>query len=168
MKKNMSYYNNDDAVVGMPIYLMVAIITAGVIIGVLTLSVLNLINEIKQEKVKTEIEKIVSEAENMFEYADEGTLVTVHVEFPDSMSFVVFGSMPINGISIPNVSILDENMSNNYYFVMNDGTLSSFSSNARFSGESTGSIAVFTHGSYNLNLELVKTGGKTYVKIYSQ
>jgi len=159
---------NDNAVVGIHIYLMVVLVTAGVITGVLTLSILNLIDESEKEKVKTEIEKIVTEAENMFEYADEGTLITVHVEFPGSMSFVVFGSMPINGTSIANTFIFNENMSNNYYFVMNDGTLSSFSSNARFSGKTIDNIAVFKPGSYNLNLELVKTKGKTYVKVYSQ
>ncbi|RLF33820.1 MAG: hypothetical protein DRM98_01690 [Thermoplasmata archaeon] len=164
----LSNNNNDDAVVGMPIYLIVAIVTASMIIGVLTLSVLKLVNETKQEEVKTEIEKIVSEAENMFEYADEGTLVAIHIEFPDSMSFVVFGSMPINGLAEPNNFKLNENTSNNYYFVMNDGTLYSFSSNARFSGKSTDNFAVFKPGNYNLNLELVKTRGKTYVKVYSQ
>jgi len=111
-------------------------------------------------------QKIISEAENMFEYADEGTLVTVSVDFSNSLKFAVFGSMPQNGVLKPTNYNLDEKMSNNYYFVTDDGTISSYSSNARFSSENISQIAVFGPGNYDLSLDLVNVGGKTYVKIY--
>lgn len=102
----------------------------------------------------------------MFEYADEGTLVTVHVEFPDSMKYVVFGGMPKNGNDEPVNLFLDENTSNNYYFVMNDGTISTFHSIVRFSSYNETTITLFHPGIYDLTLELQYVGGKSYVKIY--
>ena len=160
------FINNDDAVLGLPIYLMVAIISAAAVIAMLVLSMHHITAESQTYQVEYEIQRIISEAENMFEYADEGTLVTVHVEFPDSMSFVVFGDLPENGNAEPGDLTLDENTSNNYYFVMNDGTLSTYHSIARFSSDDETTIALFHSGIYDLTLELYYTGGKTYVKIY--
>jgi len=166
MKKQI--INNKEAVIGMPIYLLVAIIVASVIISLFVFSIYNTIKKSQTEEIKSEIEKIISEAENMFEYADEGTLVTVSVDFSNSLRFVVFGSMPQNGALEPTNYTLDETMSNNYHFVTDDGTISSYSSNARFSSDDITQIALFGPGSYDLKLELVKdmVGGKTYVKIY--
>lgn len=160
------FINNDDAVLGLPIYLMVAIISAAAVIAMLALSMHHITTESQTYQVEYEIQRIISEAENMFEYADEGTLVTVHVEFPDSMSFVVFGDLPENGGAEPDDLTLEENTSNNYYFVMNDGTLLTYHSIARFSSDDETTIALFHSGVYDLTLELYYTGGKTYVKIY--
>ena len=157
---------NDLAVIGMPIYLMVAIITTGCIIGVFSYSIYNMVENSQSEIVKNQVEKIISEAENMFEYADSGSLVTIQVNFPDSLRFAVFGSMPLNGVSEPANHVLDENTSNNYYFVMGDGTICSYSSNARFSGELIEEVAVLHQGSYTISLELEKNDEKSYVKIY--
>ncbi len=157
---------NDEAVIGLPVYLLVAIIVGSIVFAAFALSVYNMHKDAQVGIVRAEIEKITAEAENMFEYADEGTLVTIHVDFPDSMSFVVFGSLPRDGTSKPSDLSLNEDMSNSYYFVMDDGTMKTFSSNARFSGESTDEIAVLFPGSYTLRLELLESGGKSYVKIY--
>jgi len=116
--------------------------------------------------VRAEIEKITSEAENMFEYANEGSLVTVHVNFPDSMGFLVFGDLPENGVLEPTDHSLDEGTSNCYFFVMEDGTVETHSSNARFSGASVDEIALLGPGSYDVRIELERVGDKSYVKIY--
>jgi len=160
------FMSNKDAIMGLPIYLIVAIITATVVLAMLVLSMYNLSTETQTHQVEYEIQKITSEAENMFEYADEGTLVTVYVEFPNSMKFVVFGDLPKNRNSEPANLTLDESTSNNYYFVMNDGTCMTFHSNARFCGNDETTIALFYPGIYDLTLELQFVGGKTYVKIY--
>lgn len=157
---------NNRAVIGMPIYLMVAIFVASLIIAVFAFSIYNSVKKSKVEEIKSELEKIISEAENMFEYADEGTLVTVSVDFSDSLGFIVFGSMPQNGVLKPTDYNLTEESSNNYYFVTDDGAISSYSSNARFSSDDISKIAVFGPGIYDLSLELENVGGKTYVKIY--
>ena len=158
--------DSKDAIMGLPIYLLVAMVTATVVIALLVLSMYNITIELQINQVEYEIQKIASEAENMFEYADEGTLVTLHVEFPDSMKFAVFGNMPENKNAEPTNLSLHDTTSNNYYFVMNDGTFASYHSNARFSGCNETTIAIFYPGIYDLRLELCTIGGNSYVKIY--
>jgi len=157
---------DDTAVVGLPVYLLIVIIIACIIFGVFAFSIYKMHNDAQVDVVRSEIEKITSEAENMFEYANEGSLVTVHVDFPDSMGFLVFGSLPENGVMEPTEHSLDEGVSNCYYFVMDDGTIETHSSNARFSGESVDEIALLGPGSYDLRIELERVGDKSYVKIY--
>ncbi len=157
---------NKDAIMGLPIYLIVAIITATAVIAILVSSIHYITIESQTHQVEYELQRIISEAENMFEYADEGTLVTVHVEFPESMKYVIFGGMSENGNDEPVNLSLHENTSNNYYFVMNDGTLSTFHSIVRFSSHNETTIALFHPGIYDLSLELCYVGGKSYVKIY--
>jgi len=156
---------NDEAAIGLPVYVMVAIIVGSIVFAAFALSIYNIHKDAQVDIVAAEIEKITAEAENMFEYADEGTQVTIHVDFPNSMRFMVFGSLPTDGISEPSDLSLNEDMSNSYYFVMDDGTIKTYSSNARFSGESTNEIAILHPGSYNLKIELVESEGKSYVKI---
>lgn len=156
---------NNKAAVGLPIYLLVVVITSSLIIGLFSVAIINMINQSKNNTIKKEIDRILSEAENMFEYADTGSLVNINVNFPDNLNFAVFGSLP-NGTKKPTVFSLDENTSNNYYYVLDDGTVYSFSSHTRFSGNSTGEISILGPGSYNLILELEKEKGRTYVKIY--
>ena len=157
---------DDYALIGFPSYLLVAIITCSLIIGIFSVSLINMINNSKNEIVKKEIEKIINEGENMFEYADTGSLVSVHVDFPDSLSFVVFGDIPINGTNLPYDKSLNDKTSNNYYYVLKDNSIYSFSSHARFSSNNTDEICILKKGSYDLKLELVNEEGKTYVKIY--
>lgn len=156
---------NEFGVIGTPIYLTVAIITASAICSIFAYSILNISEDSQTYIVKKQIEKIISDAENMFEYADSGSKIKVNVDFPESMSFAVFGTMP-NNISKPSNLELNENTSNNYYFVMQNKEICTYSSNARFCGESLDEIAVLYHGEYLIFLELVYVGGKTYVKVY--
>jgi hypothetical protein len=160
--------HDDKAVMGLPIYLLVAIIAATIVIAVLSIALYSIWSDSQFHQVEHEINKITSDAENMFEYADEGTSITIHVEFPSYMRFIVFGSLPrYDGISEPANITLDENTSNNYYFVMGDGQIKTAHSNARFSGKNTEEMAIFHAGTYDLKLELIKeVDGKTYVKIY--
>jgi len=159
-------YENELGMMGTPIYLTVAAITASAIFVIFAHSVYNLTEESQTDIAKKQIEKIISEAENMFEYADSGSKITIDVNFPKSMSFAVFGAMPGNTVSEPLDIVLNENMSNNYYLVMQNREICTYSSNARFCGESTNEIVILHHGEYSICLELVFTGEKTYVKIY--
>jgi hypothetical protein len=52
----------------------------------------------------------------MFEYADNGSIVTIPVQFPTSLRFIVFGYLPSNGTNEPANLTLDEKTSNNYYY----------------------------------------------------
>ena len=161
----MSFYNNNQALIGFPVYLLVAIIVGSIVFGVFIFSILKMHQDAQVDLVQTELEKISAEAENMFEYADSGTLVTVEVDFPDSLSFVVFGDLPENGRSIPTDLTLDKDTSNCYFFVMDDGTIKTFSSNARFCGETTTEAALFYPGRYLLDVELIEEGGSSFVSI---
>lgn len=53
---------------GLPIYLIVAIIIATAVIAMLVLSMHHITIESQTHQVKYEIQRIISEAENMFEY----------------------------------------------------------------------------------------------------
>lgn len=155
--------DDQDAVVGQPLGLLVILIVASVIITSLCLSIPHLIQESQIQIVEREIDRILVEATNMFEYADNGSIVTIPVEFPSSMQFIVFGYLPRNGTNEPTNLTLEEKTSNNYYYVMNDETLRTFHSNARFSNHNMTQIAIFHSGNYDITLELSQMGGKTYV-----
>lgn len=159
---------DDRAIVGMPVYLLVAIATSSIIFAVFSLSILHITKNADLDSVKKEVEKIVSEAENMFEYADSGTVLIINVNLQSSLNKLVFGSIPKKNIFDDKDIIFDENISNNYFFVMDDGTIEVYSSNARFTGENIGQVALLKSGSYNIVLELTKSEGKTYVKIYQK
>ncbi len=159
--------NDEKAVMGLPTYLLVAIITSAVIIAIFSMSIYNISKDIQYQNVKNEMDKILSEAENMFEYADSGTMVTLNIDFPQDMKFMVFGGLPENNGLPPTILTLNENTSNDYYFVMNDGRTTTGHTHVRFSGEQTNKISILYPGTYDLKLELVKeNNGKTYVKIF--
>ena len=160
-------FSDDTAVLGLPSFLVVSIIVTAAVLSVFSISVYHLILDSEYDVTRSEIDLIISEAENMYEHADEGTLKTMQVKFPSSLKFAVFGDLPKNGNSKPEDLTLDENTSNNYYFVTTDGSFFSGHSNVFFSGYETDQIAVLHYGTYDINLELVKDeNGKTYVKIY--
>jgi len=154
---------NTYAVVSQPIALLVILIIAGVIITLLCISVPELNRESQRQNVERELDKIIVEATTMFEYAENGTHTTIPIEFPASMRFVVFGSIPKNKTYEPTNLSLDEMTSNNYYFVIDDGTIHLFHSNARFSDRTMTQSVLFHPGKYNITLELQRKGEKTYV-----
>jgi hypothetical protein len=159
---------DDRAVIGMPVYLLVAITTSSIILTVFSLSILNITKNAEVDSVKKEVEKIVSQAENMFEYADSGTVLTINVNLPNSLNKLVFGSLPQKNVFDEKDIIFDEDTNNNYFFVMDDGTTNVYSSNARFTGENIEQASLLKSGTYNLVIELIKNKGKTYVKIYQK
>ncbi len=158
--------DNEYSVLGQPMYLLIALIITALIIALFVLSLQNIARDSHLHHMQHEIDAILAEAATMFEYANEGTLVNVHVEFPSSLQFIVFGSLPLNGSTEPTNLTLNDTISNNYYFVMDDGALYSFHTNARFSSQNLTQIAIFHSGVYDLTLELCYDDGKTFVKIY--
>jgi len=158
---------NNYAVIGLPIYLLVALIASTLVITIFTISISSLFQETEITHIKTEIEKIITEAENMYEYSDSGTLKTIKISLPSSLKFVVFGGFPETEELLPKDNILDEKTSNNYYFVTNDGAYNNYHSIARLCGKQTDQIAIFKQGTYNIKLELVEGNDRrSYVKIY--
>jgi len=166
-RRNLLLLRNVDAVVNQPSGLLVIFITAGVIITFLSLLVPSLLNEAQIHRVELQIDRILIEAENMFEYADNHSSAMVHVEFPASLRFLVFGHLPQNGTDEPANITLEEKTSNSYYYIMNDGTMRCFHSNARFSNQNMTQAAIFHSGCYDITLELRQREGKTYVALHT-
>ncbi len=154
---------NQYAVLGQPFHLVVVFFTVTAIIIVFSLSLQNLITESHNHQIEQQIQEVLIEAAIMFENADEGSKVMFQVSFPSTVRYIVFGHLPRNNTLLPVNKILDENTSNNCYYVMTDGTVRSFHSNARFSDSTMTQIAVFYPGTYTITLELRTEGGKTYV-----
>jgi hypothetical protein len=157
-----------NAVVGQPIGLLVILIITTIIITLFSLSIQNLLKDSQIHQMEQEINTILTDASNMYEYAAEGSMDILHIEFPLSLRFIVFGALPRNGMLEPTDLSLDENTSNNCYFVMNDGTLKIFHSNARFSSSNLTQMALFHSGTYDITLELCSNEGKSYVTMYSR
>lgn len=157
---------NNQATIGLPVYLIIAIITSSTVLATLSFAMYNLLSDSLVYDIEKEINKIVSQAENMFEYADSGSIETVSVEFPENIKFIVFGGLPINYTNITQNILLDENTSNNYFFILNNERIYTYHSTVRFSGFNINNVALFQPGKYDLRLELVKYNGKSYIKIY--
>jgi hypothetical protein len=157
---------NTNAVLGQPMYLLVVVIVSAVIITLLIFSFQAVIADAQTHQIESEINTILTQATTMYEYADDASYSTVHVEFPPSMRFVVFGGVPDNNPdNEPNLT-LDEKTSNNYYYVMSDGRVFCFHTNARFSSQNLTKKSIVSTGVHDLNLELTSHEGKIYVKIY--
>jgi archaellum component FlaG (FlaF/FlaG flagellin family) len=160
------FFSDDDAVVGQPISLLIAAFVAAVIIAIFLVSLVTMTLESQTHMVEHQIDKIISQSTTMFEYAKEGAFSSVHVDFPSSMRFIVFGGLPKNNTEQPTNLSENDLMSNSYYYVMVDGSIHTGHSNVRFSARNSSQVALFHPGSYYLDLELVIEGEKTYVKIY--
>jgi hypothetical protein len=159
-------YRDTHAVLGQPIRLFVVIIIVAAIIGMCNISSFQLVQNTQVHQVEHEINRITTEASNMFEYADEGTLITLHIKLPTSLNYLVFGALPMNGTTEPLVIALNESTSNNYYFVMGDGTIRTYHTNCRFSNQNFTQIVLLHPGVYDLTLELCSYGDKPYVAMF--
>jgi hypothetical protein len=161
-----SLVNNRYAGVSQPIYLLIVIVVVAVIISTFVLASQQMLIDAGIQQVEQEVDKMTTQASAMFEYADEGTIITLHIELPPSLRFIVFGSLPTNNSNEPSLLALDDNTSNNYYFMMNDGTIRSYHTNARFSNQDFTQVVLLHPGVYDLTLELRSHEGRTYVTIY--
>jgi len=168
-QQNHRFFPNSFAVMGYPVYLTVAIIVTAAVLAVFVQSAVFISESTDDHMIAQELHKIVTEAQNMYEYADEGTLVTVQLKLPDSLHFAVFGDMPKPGYGLPSDLIRShENLSNHYYYVLNNGEMSMFHIPARFCGEDVNDIVLLRPGTLDLVLELKKYGERSYVQITSQ
>jgi len=160
-------FADNHGVLGLPTYLLVTLVVAAAILAVFSFSLVTLWNDTQLYQVSRELDKLVTEAEAMFEYADEGTIVTMNLELPSSLHYVVFGGLPTSIVSEPASLSRNETTSNNYYFVMDNGQFQTFHTHARFADKTISQVVLLYQGSYDVRLELVKYGGKTYVTISS-
>ncbi len=161
------FITDQKAVLGLPLFLTVATFIASIILTIFICSLINIQRDSQKNQIEYQIDQIVAEAKNMYEYADDGSLIHKRVEFPGSMKMLVFGALPTQDESISPNSTIDENTSNNYYYIMDNEEIFTFHSSVRFSSENTTKIAVLYPGSYDITIELQTQDGKTYVTIYT-
>lgn len=154
---------NKKAVVTQPIALLVVFFVSSVILTLFFLSIPGLIKESHRQQVETEIEKIIVEASTMYEYAENGTKKTISVQFPSSLRFAVFGAVPTQGTSEPTTLTIDDHTSNNYFYVMKDGSIYQFHTNTRFSNHNMTQMVLFHPGCFTITLQLCQKEGTPYV-----
>ena len=157
------FMKDRNAVLGQPFRLTVVLCIASAIIFLFSLMMQTLLSDTQFQEIDKEIDTILLEASSMYEYAYEGSRVTLHITFPASLRYIVFGSLPAATLTEPVNRTLDENTSNNCYYVTNDGTIRSFHTNSRFSTYNMTEFCVFHPGSFEITLELRQKEGQTYV-----
>jgi hypothetical protein len=136
---------------------------ASVIIAVFCVSIPDRIKQEQKQHVEEQVNKILIEASMMFEYGDNGSQQTISIDFPSSMRYLVFGHLPANGVEEPTDLSLDEQTSNNCYYIMDDGTMHSYHSNARFSNHNMTQMMLLHPGAYIITLKLQQKEGVPYV-----
>ena len=154
---------NRSAVLAQPFRLVVVLFIASAIIFLFSLILPALLADTQFQEIDKEIDSILLESASMYEYAYEGSHVTLYVNFPATLRYIVFGSLPAATSVEPVNRTLDENTSNNCYYVTNDGTIRSFHTSNRFSSYNMTEFCVFHSGSYKITLELRQKEGQTYV-----
>lgn len=158
------------ALLGYPMYLGVALLVTSAVLGVFVQSTMIMTQEADDHLVLQELQRLVVEAENMYEYADQGSRVTLHLHLPSSFYFAVFGDNPRSDWSYPASLDRSHSMtSNQWYYVMNSGQSSVFHSSVRFCGTTDETIAILGPGELTVVLELKHhEEGISYVHITIQ
>ena len=129
----------------LPIQHTVAVIVAAVAIAGMLVAIHSLWQEYEEKKAIEEVEKIVDEAEKIYGMGEEGTVVTLKIDIPNSVKKIVFGST-------------DKALQNHYYIIMNWGKNISSFSNAKFD------YSIIYGGRKSVKVELLN-GGEKLVKI---
>jgi len=138
----------------MPSQYVVAIFVAGISISIMGFAIQHLSHHMQLEEAIKEVNKIVREAELMYNTGDNCSMNTVVVDFPPGMEKAVFGSSNADN-------------TNRYYVLMNWGENRSFYSQyARFIGENNGRAVLYGEIK-SVTLELVSYNGDKYVSIRS-
>jgi len=148
------FSDDESGVFELPVQYMVAIIVAAMAIAIGSISAYHLWKDYQIKETIKEVKKIIGEAEMMCSTAEEGTKISIPINFPSGMKEVTFGSS-------------DKSMSNSYRIMMKWGESKIFySSEAKFTGESNGiNIATIYKGCDMVTLSLIEIEGEKYVKI---
>jgi len=150
--KGINYWKDEKGVSELPTQYMVAIIVAAIAIAVIGVAGYHLWKDMQIKEAVKEVDRIVREAELMYNTADEGTVQTLDINFPSGMKEVVFGSE-------------NQYISNHYYILMNWGENKSFhAQDVHFTGDDKGR-AIVRGGINSITLELINIDGGRYVKI---
>ena len=172
-KKILILKKDDSAAEGLPIRIVATLILFSVILG-LSMKVFNdFTSDIKEKKLKGELDLLDKRASVMYTYGGgrdinnpndfSGTIENIHITVPDNVAFVVIGAIPSSDGKPPVFS--DIHADNVYFYVTYDGRTETKSSVARFSAENISNKPLVIYpGDYELELELVRNGTVTYIR----
>ncbi|MFH1013502.1 MAG: hypothetical protein V1769_03215 [Thermoplasmatota archaeon] len=160
-----SFNRKDDAVVSFPIYLLIAIIVSLMVCTILFFGTAQLTSDWNIQQVHRTIDEITNQAETLVAYADYGTIKTIHVSLPLSVSYVVFGGKPQKMDQLNTSISHDKNMTNVIYFLMENGQDHLEYSTIRYYGPTDDTYAMLPSGSYDITMSVVMLGGEPSVKI---
>jgi hypothetical protein len=153
--------SGNDAVIGLPVYLTVMAVILSVGVFLLSSALNAMDREGERQLCEQGIDRVVNEASHLYAYADNGVMATVTIDIPNSVRVLVFGGLPSNGSQI----LHDSGTSENYYYVLDDGSLWTSHIQARLCGQNISCPAVFTPGQYQLSLMVLSTAEGPYVAI---
>ncbi len=156
----------DSAVFDLPMFLVVVVIVSLIGLSVIFGSLWALDNSSSQQKLDCELNKIIETCEQMTEFSSQGSLLSKDVEFPSSVSHVVFGGIP-NSAGCEGI-VWDVNSSNAYGYVLDNGNVFISYATCRFCGNTFGDVAILPEGKYTVFLESISVDGESCVKIYER
>jgi|GEM_PF-1354607 len=150
--KKYSISRDKKGVIEMPIQHIIAITIASIAVAAISFAGYQLWRDMQVKEAIKEVDKIVEEAELMYNSADNGATQTIAVDFPPGIEKVVFGSAnPSN--------------SNHYYILMDWGENRSFYAKyVHFTGNNGGKAVIYS-SVRSVTLELFCHGEDKYVKI---
>jgi hypothetical protein len=169
------FLHEDTAAEGLPMRLVVTVVLLSVIICITSKAAALFINDENEKKLQGELDIINKHASQMYIQGGardinkpddfSGSFENIHLKIPANTAFVVFGGMPSSDGAPPEIA--NQHTDNVFYYVLEDGSIQTRSSVARFCANSTGlnKTIVLYPGDYDLTMELVKNNNGTYVKI---
>jgi len=156
----------DSAVFDLPMFLVVVVIVSLIGLSVLFGSLWILDHSSSQQTIDYELNSIIETCEQMIELSSQGSLLTKEIEFPSSVSYVVFGGIPISAGC--EEIVWDVNSSNAYGYVLDNGDVFISYATCSFCGNTFGDAAIFPQGKHTVYLESISVDGESYVKIYEE
>ncbi len=156
----------DSAVFDLPMFLVVVVIVSLIGLSVVIGSLWALDKSASQQALDVQLDSIIGTCEQMLEFSSQGSLLSEEIEFPSSVSYVVFGGIPISagfeGI------VWDSNSSNAYGYVLDNGDVFISYATCSFCGNTFGEVAILPEGKHTVCLESIDMDGESCVKVYEK
>ncbi|RLF41621.1 MAG: hypothetical protein DRN12_02685 [Thermoplasmata archaeon] len=153
---------DNSALIGYPIFLTIALISATITITFLYINIENLHRNLDIREVEEQLSLIVSKAETMDIYDSNNTIQTLNINLPDTLYIAVLGGIP----SDTGEPIISNETCNQYYYIMKDGTIKIYHSKVSFTFGESNKDVILTPGRHTITLKLYEKNGRSYVTVY--
>ncbi|RLF56928.1 MAG: hypothetical protein DRN27_08790 [Thermoplasmata archaeon] len=159
----MKYKNH--AIIGIPNQLFIIVILMSILFLLLFYAVTNFQKQTQINDLKKNMNQIINSAEYLTEYANHASIISSEINIPQIVKFVSFGPPPeymIYNTNYNNISLFNERM---YVICYENDIIEQYHTSFPFYIDHTNNSCILTKGSHQINMELIQTQGKTYVKI---